>query len=210
MSKVSESFDYTNNWFDNYSLPIWTSIFPQINPRNVLEIGAYEGRGTVWLIENLPDNSKITCVDTWSGGAEHQPGGPAEAEMTQVEKRFHSNTSMALRHRRSLELQVFKSPSHEALTTLTANSVGRFDFIYVDGSHDAPDVLSDAVLSFRLLRVGGVMAFDDYLWDLDDKKTFNPLNCPKIAIDAFTTIYSQRLRIISTRLYQLYIQKLSN
>jgi hypothetical protein len=33
-----------------------------------------------------------------------------------------------------------------------------------DGSHRARDVLEDAVLSWPLLKVGGIMLFDDYLW----------------------------------------------
>lgn len=40
-----------------------------------------------------------------------------------------------------------------------------YDFIYVDGSHLAPDVLTDAVLSWRLLKPGSIMIFDDFLWD---------------------------------------------
>ena len=38
---------------------------------------------------------------------------------------------------------------------------GSFDFIYVDASHRAPDVLLDAVLAFQLLRIGGLIIFDD-------------------------------------------------
>ena len=38
-----------------------------------------------------------------------------------------------------------------------------FDFIYIDPSHQAPDILTDAVLAFKLLRLSGVMVFDDYL-----------------------------------------------
>eukprot|EP00619_Florenciella_sp_RCC1007_P001097 CAMPEP_0205923184 /NCGR_PEP_ID=MMETSP1325-20131115/15777_1 /ASSEMBLY_ACC=CAM_ASM_000708 /TAXON_ID=236786 /ORGANISM="Florenciella sp., Strain RCC1007" /LENGTH=134 /DNA_ID=CAMNT_0053291351 /DNA_START=5 /DNA_END=409 /DNA_ORIENTATION=+ len=37
-----------------------------------------------------------------------------------------------------------------------------FDFIYVDAGHRAVDVMADAILALRLLKVGGVLAFDDY------------------------------------------------
>ena len=37
------------------------------------------------------------------------------------------------------------------------------DLIYIDGSHLAKDVLSDAILSWKLLKPSGVMIFDDYL-----------------------------------------------
>ena len=39
-----------------------------------------------------------------------------------------------------------------------------YDLIYVDGSHTARDVLQDAVLGWGLLKRGGLMIFDDYLW----------------------------------------------
>jgi hypothetical protein len=32
-------------------------------PKNVLEIGSFEGRSTCWLLENT--DAKVTCVDTW-------------------------------------------------------------------------------------------------------------------------------------------------
>ncbi len=39
-----------------------------------------------------------------------------------------------------------------------------FDVVYVDASHMAGDVLSDAVLAWKLLAPGGIMIFDDYAW----------------------------------------------
>lgn len=94
------------------------------------------------------------------------------------------------------------------LAQLVAEKVEPFDFISIDASHQAPDVLGDAVLAFQLLKQGGVMAFDDYIWSPMRPGTENPLLLPKIAIDAFTTIYSQKLRILpNLPLYQLYIQK---
>ena len=60
----------------------------------------------------------------------------------------------------------------------------------------------------QLLKPGGVMAFDDYLWSPMRPGTENPLLLPKAAIDAFTTLFSQKIRIIpNLPLYQLYIQK---
>ena len=85
-----------------------------------------------------------------------------------------------------------------------------FDFIYIDGSHQAPDVLYDALLSFRLLRVGGIMVFDDYLWAENIGFEHDPIRCPKPAIDAFTNIYCRKVLTLTQPLYQLYVQKISN
>jgi len=42
-------------------------------PRHVLEIGAWEGRGTQWLLMTLCRNrgSTLTAVDTWEGGEQY-------------------------------------------------------------------------------------------------------------------------------------------
>jgi hypothetical protein len=72
---------------------------------------------------------------------------------------------------------------------VAAGKQGYFDFIYVDGSHQAPDVLADAFLSFRLLRENGVIAFDDYLWQEALPDGIDSIRCPKLAIDAFTNIH---------------------
>jgi hypothetical protein len=42
-------------------------------------------------------------------------------------------------------------------------------------------VLADAVLSWPLLKNGGIMLFDDYLWQQDPR----PEHCPRLGIDSF-------------------------
>lgn len=104
-----------------------------------------------------------------------------------------------MRHKGSSDIELAK--------LLADGKQGYFDFIYVDGSHQAPDVLCDAILSFRLLKTNGVIAFDDYLWAETLPTGVDPIRCPKPAIDAFTNIYCRKLRILTAPLYQLYIQK---
>ena len=38
-----------------------------------------------------------------------------------------------------------------------------FDFIYIDGSHNGEDILSDAIEAFKILKEGGLIFFDDFL-----------------------------------------------
>ena len=89
---------------------------------------------------------------------------------------------------------------------ITEKITNKFDFIYIDGSHQAADVLSDAVNAFKLLRPGGIMCFDDYLWHWADRP-YNPLDTPKAAIDAFTMIYAQKLQVLALPPSQLFIEK---
>lgn len=209
-----QSYDFTKNWFERH-IKVWDSLIPQINPTRILEIGSFEGVSTCYLIEKIAATKKleIHCIDTWEGGVEHKKGGIAQADMPAVEKRFHHNTKIAIRQvSNAVKLVVHKGPSDLELSKLLAEGKqGYFDFIHVDGSHQAPDVLCDALLSFRLLKSGtGVIAFDDYLWQEELPNGTDPLRCPKPAIDAFTNIYCRKIKIIRAPLYQLFIQKISD
>ena len=61
-----------------------------------------------------------------------------------------------------------------------------FDFVYVDGGHSSDVVLTDAVLAFRLLKHGGVIAFDDYGGGSAETKA---------GIDAFLKTHASQLRV---------------
>ena len=208
------TYKFTNNWFESAAKSVWDSLIPQVNPTRILEIGSYEGASTCYLIEKLAasKNIELHCIDTWEGGIENKNGGGAEVNMSDVENRFHQNTKIAIRKvENSVQLTIHKGMSDFELSSLLVEGKSEyFDFIYIDGSHQAPDVLSDAVLSFRLLKNNGVMAFDDYLWQEQLPYGTDPIRCPKIAIDAFTNIYCRKIRLISAPLYQLYIQKISD
>jgi predicted O-methyltransferase YrrM len=202
------TYEFSNDWFD-VARKIWDDIIPRVKPARVLEIGSFEGASTCYLIEKIGATRpfELYCVDTWEGGEAH-----GYKDLASVEKRFDRNVGLAIsKAAHPIALHKVKSFSDGALASLLAEGKrGYFDFIYVDGSHRAPDVLCDAVLSFRLLRVGGVIAFDDYLWEDETRKEVDPIGTPKIAIDAFTNIYGRKLRIIRAPLYQLYILKIAD
>jgi predicted O-methyltransferase YrrM len=206
-----QTYEFTNNWFINDAKHVWDSIIPQINPTRILEIGSYEGASACYLIDKLSASQEIElhCVDTWEGGVEHQT---ADYNMTDVELRFHQNTKLAIsRAEKPVQLNIHKGFSDVILSKLIAEGKqGYFDFIYVDGSHQAPDVLCDAILGFKLLKNNGVIAFDDYLWQEQLPYGVDPIRCPKTAVDAFTNIYCRKIRIINAWLYQLYVQKISD
>ena len=131
--------------------------------------------------------------------------------MNAVEYNFDSNLNAACLHAKNpVHFTKLKGPSD--LTMASLLSLGKqnsFDLVYIDGSHLACDVLCDAVLGFRLLKTGGVMIFDDYNWHEGLRSGIDLMRCPKPAIDAFTTLYFNKIQIISAPLYQIYIQKIS-
>lgn len=178
--------EFTVHWFDPNIPHIERALAPfRARPGvRMLEIGSYEGRSTVWFLENIltGEKSHLTAVDTWKGSAENDP-----SEMDGVWRRFQHNTASFAAAGR---LRVVVSPSQAFLVRTLADYVNaapveKFHIIYVDGSHAAPDVLSDAVLSWALLETGGVLLFDDYLWT-----GFNTeQDRPRFAIDSFLACF---------------------
>ena len=76
-----------------------------------------------------------------------------------------------------------------------------YDLIYIDGSHYCDDVLIDALKSFELLKVGGLIIFDDYMW-----KGYNdPRDNPASSINAFLRLKKGEHRIVRVY-YQLIIE----
>ena len=205
---VESEFLFTVNWFETTARSTWDWLIPQIKPRKILEIGSYEGASACYLIQRLAQEFpiEIHCIDPWISYYEL-----SGYDMNAAESRFHQNTKHAIASvPHPVTLSVHKAYSKICLAQLLSQGYKNyFDFIYVDGSHNAPEVLTDAVLSFQLLRVGGVMAFDDYLWFENLPYGKDPLRCPKPAIDAFVNINYRQLNVISAPLSQLYITKIS-
>jgi cephalosporin hydroxylase len=128
---------------------------------DVLEIGSWEGRSAIFFAEFLKP-ARLTCVDTFGGGAEHQ----GSSTLSGIEVRFDANTAAYA----SLEKK--KMRSIEALDQFVREG-RRYDVIYVDGSHDMDDALIDSVLCWRLLKVGGVIIWDDYKWSAGMKRAID-------------------------------------
>jgi predicted O-methyltransferase YrrM len=197
----NEKYNFTTDWFSSH-IPNWKGWFKLLKRKQTfLEIGCYEGRATTWLLDNqLDKDGYIYCVDTWKGSAEHKG-----INMDFVRQRFEDN--LRFHTERTI---VWRKPSLEALNRILRPHGQKFihgtslDFIYIDGSHHAKDVLQDAVLSWPLLAEGGLLIFDDYGWGRKLGK--NSIARPKPAIDAFLRIYREEMVILHVG-YQVAILK---
>jgi predicted O-methyltransferase YrrM len=197
-------YQFTKDWF-NWAPEVWNQLIPMLpertdDGRNFLEIGSFEGRSAVWIAENMMQKGDtLTCIDTWRGGEEH-----SEEDMVAVYERFTHNMQL-LQTKKALGLSVCVGTSTQELAhwlVEESDQYQHFDFIYIDGSHVAKDVLTDACMAWPLLKLNGMMVFDDYMWG-------NPrdaLHRPKIAIDAFTTIFGETAEIVHVG-YQLVVRK---
>ena len=217
MPNTSMRYAFTNNWFDKH-VEIWKEMLSFYKPCKILEIGSYEGKSTTFLIDQIAHSRDLTlhCVDSWEGGIEHSKQGffdtsNASAKgMNEVERRFKENLSKSIAAApQKVDLTVHKGLSSLELPKLISSGFsGYFDLVYVDGSHQAEDVLLDAVMAFQLTIKGGLIIFDDYTWQEPSPGGSDPLRCPKIAIDSFTNVYSKSIRLHDrVPLYQLMVNK---
>lgn len=173
-------------------IPTWRKVLAPLlevqasRPVSVLEIGCYAGHSASWIARELlehPD-SRLTCIDPWS---------VADAIPRLADRLGEAYAEFIARidaTGRGEQVHVWITRSSEALPQFLA---GVFDFVYIDGSHEAPDVLYDSVLALELLKVGGILIWDDYQW-----RGGAGVHAPRLAIDAVLEVHRERLRVLHT------------
>jgi predicted O-methyltransferase YrrM len=163
-------------WSDEYTslyAHYWWGAFKdrRAEIHDYLELGSWEGQSIVlagWLFPN----AHMTAVDWFSN--------------PKVVRNFEHNTA-PFKER----LTPIKGTSHEVLMELSR--AGRqFDVIYIDADHRFDAVLLDTILSWPMVRVGGCLIWDDYLWTHPDLK---PL-FPKPALDAWFRTRSEFCEVL--------------
>lgn len=137
---------FTRDWFST-NIPRWEqhlAIFRD-TPCNAMELGSYEGRSAIWLLENIlthPD-SRIVCVD-------NTPRPNLVANLAPYASKCALKIGDAL--------QFVIDNRWRALS----GEGGKLDIAYIDANHTAQDVVMEAGLIWPQIRSGGILIFDDY------------------------------------------------
>ena len=161
-------------------------------PIHYLKIGTFYGANILLVAVSygLHKNSKLYCVDPW----EDYDNYPEYKEkqnviynsfLNNIETSGIKNKIVINRGYSNIKVPMFQDEF--------------FDIIYIDGNHEPSYVLEDAVLSFRKLKKGGVMIFDDYGW-----------GDTQVGIDGFLSSYHKKLELIGQRKMQIFIKKTSS
>ncbi|MEO3793627.1 O-methyltransferase [Nonomuraea sp. B10E15] len=112
-----------------------------VNAKSVVEIGTGCGVSGLWLLRGMRTDGTLTSVDV-------EPEHQRLARQAFAEAGFSGGRVRLI--------------SGRALDVLPRLSDGGYDMVFADGAkHEYADYLSEAV---RLLRVGGIVAFDNMLW----------------------------------------------
>jgi predicted O-methyltransferase YrrM len=152
--------------------------------RDYLELGSWEGQSSVFAGWLFP-KAKIIAVDWFAN--------------VQANDRFDRNTASF-----SNRLEKIKGTTVDILMRF-AQEGRTFDFIYVDADHCFDGVLLDTILSWPLLRKGGYLVWDDYLWTHPAVPHLNP----KRAIDAWLASRRDSIDVVFAG-YQVCVQKIAD
>ena len=186
----AKQYSFSSDWFTP-NVPEWSAALAHLKGKpdvSYLEVGLYEGRSAIWMLENVLTHptARLTGIDVFPDN---------------LEERWLANLEQSGAAGKTTTIKGF---SQAELRKLPLDS---FDAIYIDGSHTADDVLADAVLSWDLLKSGGILIFDDYEWR---EGTHLPEELrPHAAIDAFITAYRNEIEVVH-RCYQVILKKIAN
>jgi len=112
-----------------------------LQAKNVVEIGTGCGISGLWMIRGMRADGVLTSVDL-------------EAEHQRLAKQAFTEAGIAPQR-----VRLIPGPALDVLPRLTE---GHYDLVFCDGDkHEYPKYLQEAL---RLLRPGGVVAFDNSLW----------------------------------------------
>jgi predicted O-methyltransferase YrrM len=192
---------FTADWFSNAIVNFeFVRSHTDQKLSSILEIGSHEGRSTCWMLENLlAEDGIITCIDPFGNLSLNAYTNDDLPEQLIIQDIHKHNTDLAKLSTQTVE--VMPVMSYHGLAQLIVDR-REFDLIYVDGSHCSDAVLADATMAFGLLKSGGFMIFDDYLW----RESLDVLDHPKMSIDAFVNMFQKHISIGMIN-YQYVIQK---
>ena len=149
-----------------------------------LEVGCFEGRGTL-MMENLlcqHSDSRVYCVDPWE-----DIYVKGDTRFTSVDPLFIGQYDRFLNNTKdSRKIVPLRGKSDEMIKAVPVE----LDFAYIDGDHSPEQVYKDGVNVFNKMKSGGIIVFDDYLWE------HNGVKC-KDGIDRFLSEFDGKYTVVA-------------
>mgnify|MGYP001334998310 CR=1 FL=1 len=171
---------FSNKWFLN-NFDIFSFFLPQDKNSkfNYLEVGCFEGLSSFFVLSEYKAVD-ATLLDIWD--MPNPNSKTLSHNFHSIENTFDDNLSR-------FNFTKIKDDSVVAMRKLFKQNKS-FDFIYIDGSHNGEDILSDAIEAFKILKKEGLIFFDDFLQH-DKNRALQSYE----GIEKFLTLYSNYLKI---------------
>ncbi len=153
----------------NSQHPLFAELIQQVQPKTIIEVGTWKGASAINMgivAKTWAFDTKIYCVDTWLGALEFWTTHKETQERDLMLKngypsiynQFISNVIHA-----GLQDMIIPVPNTSFIGAKILQHYNiKAELIYIDGSHEYEDVLSD-IKSYKEL-CSGVMFGDDYNW----------------------------------------------
>ena len=171
---------FSNKWFLN-NFDIFSFFLPQDKNSkfDYLEVGCFEGLSSFFVLSEYKAVD-ATLLDIWD--MPNPNSKTLSHNFNSIEDTFDNNLSR-------FNFTKIKDDSVVAMRKLFKQNKS-FDFIYIDGSHNGEDILSDAIEAFKILKKDGLIFFDDFL-QYDKNRALQSYE----GIEKFLTLYSSFLKI---------------
>lgn len=171
----------------SYRIPQWeTHLQPFLNRAgiNIVEVGCYQGMSTCWLLDKIlvHPTDRLICIEQ------------------NFDRKLRENIAKTGVESKTTLLE---GDVHQSLASLPSNS---FDLVNLqDKCKLADHIQQDATLAWELLKVGGILVFNDYGWS----NPAYPKHQPKQGIDLFLDTIRDRWELIhrAPQAFQLIIRK---
>ncbi len=152
-------------WYSDH--PVFEQLIKARRPKRLLEIGSLLGASAIHIathLKTLGIDGELTCVDTFLGSREHffdmrdLRDAMLAAGRYDFLDEFLGNVSQS-----GCARFVTPFPQSSTVAARIFREAGRkFDFIYLDASHEYADVLNDLREWWPLVDTGGVLVGDDF------------------------------------------------
>ena len=172
--------NFSNKWFLN-NFDIFNFFLPkEKNSKfDYLEVGCFEGLSSFFVLSEYKAVNAI-LLDIWD--MPNPNSKTLSHNFNSIEKAFDNNLS-------GFNFTKIKDDSVVAMRKLFKQNKS-FDFIYIDGSHNGEDILSDAIEAFKIVKKEGLIFFDDFL-QYDKNRALQSYD----GIEKFLNLYSNYLKI---------------
>uniref|UniRef100_A0A6C0D989 Methyltransferase n=1 Tax=viral metagenome TaxID=1070528 RepID=A0A6C0D989_9ZZZZ len=176
-----------DNWFDIIPVELYLN-----EPLKYLEIGTYYGANLLSVAHfyGSHEESELHCIDPWE---DYNDYDEYKGKQDKIYNSFLNNINNS---NYKDKIKIHRGYSHEKLLTFEDEY---FDIIYIDGNHEPEYVMEDAIISFRKVKKGGFIIFDDYGW--------GGKNLTQKGIDCFLVGYSKKIKVIGAKNNQIFCKK---
>lgn len=159
-------------------------------PNTYIEVGVFEGSTLFWVSDVCTphnNNIKLYAIDP------HVGSNDMHDDFNLVKENFTHNLSV----NQNQNVTYISKFSQDGLIDLINQKV-EAELIYIDGDHKASEVLTDLVLAWKLLKVGGVILCDDTTtWRFTDSNgTESAQMSVRMAVEMFIQCNWHKVRLL--------------